>query len=314
MHSMSSDTLPVTRVTTEKTPSVPLRVVSHGVTDRGQQRQKNEDQFAITEVRRVLRVRQSSLEQPEVMLGDQLGHLFIVADGMGGHQAGEVASAMAVAGIENLVLNTIGWLFQLRGDGVLRELHQALRTTDRWLEEAALREPQLHGMGTTLTVAYATDHCLYVAHAGDSRCYRLRDGELQQLTQDHTVVARLVSDGAITAEQAATHRLRNVVMNAVGGGKRGVDPEVHKHGLQPGDIWLLCTDGLTKMLNDEEIAERLAGSGTPAEKGEMLVDEANRRGGEDNITVVIAEFAERPSTDGASDGATDGATDRMSDR
>jgi serine/threonine protein phosphatase PrpC len=150
-----------------------------------------------------------------------------------------------------------------------------------------------------LTMAYATERCLYVAHVGDSRCYRFRDGELQQLTQDHTVVARLVSDGAITPEQAATHSLRNVVMNAVGGGKRGVDPEVHKHALEAGDVWLLCTDGLTKMLSDKEIAERLAGPGTPVEKGQSLVDEANRRGGEDNITVLIAEFQERPATDGA---------------
>ena len=131
-------------------------MLSHGLTDQGQVRSQNEDQFAITEVRRVLRVRQSSISQPEVLLGDQLGHLLVVADGMGGHQAGEVASAMAVAGIENLVLNTIGWLFRLRGEGVLNELREALRTTDRWLEEAGGRQPELHGMGTTLTMAYVT--------------------------------------------------------------------------------------------------------------------------------------------------------------
>jgi PPM family protein phosphatase len=271
-----------------------LRVLSGGVTDRGQLRSKNEDQFAITEVRGVLRVRQSSVTQPEVQVGDQLGHLFIVADGMGGHQAGEVASAMAVAGIENLVLNTIGWLCRLRGEGVLNELREALRTTDRWLEEAAGGKPELKGMGTTLTMAYLTGRSLYLAHAGDSRCYRWRADKFEQLTQDHTVVARLLSDGAITAEQAAHHSLRNVVMNAVGGGTRGVEPEVHKHAVAPGDRLLLCTDGLTKMLSDDKIAAVVGGPGSPAGKSQLLVDEANRLGGEDNITVVIAHFDESP--------------------
>jgi PPM family protein phosphatase len=272
--------------TTDRT----LSVTSAGVTDRGQLRQKNEDQFAITEVRRVLRVRQSSISQPELLVGEQLSHLFVVADGMGGHKAGDVASAMAVAGIENLVLNTMGWLFSLPGDAVLDEMREALRTTDRWLEEAGGRQPELHGMGTTLTVAYLTGQTLYLAHAGDSRCYLWRNGHLEQLTQDHTIVARLLHDGAITPEQAARHNMRNVVMNAVGGGTRGVEPEVHKHAVGPGDILLLCTDGLTKLVSDDDIEELLGGSGTPASKSQALVDEANQRGGDDNITVVVAAF------------------------
>jgi PPM family protein phosphatase len=201
-----------------------------------------------------------------------------------------------VAGIENLILNTMGSLCRLRGEGVLNELCEALRTTDRWLEEAAGRQPELQGMGTTLTMAYVTGRALYVAHAGDSRCYRWRDGRFEQLTQDHTVVARLLSEGAITAEEAARHSLRNVVMNAVGGGTRGVEPEVHKHAINPGDRLLLCTDGLTKMLSDNQIAAVLGGPGSPAGKSQLLVDEANRRGGDDNITVVIAHFEESPPT------------------
>jgi PPM family protein phosphatase len=283
------------RPTGETAPQGTLRVLSAGATDRGQLRSKNEDQFAITEVRGVLRVRQSSVSQPEVQVGDQLGHLLIVADGMGGHQAGEVASAMAVTGIENLVLNTIGWLCRLRGEGVLNELREALRTTDRWLEEAAGRQPELQGMGTTLTMGYVTGRTLYLAHAGDSRCYRWRAGKLEQLTQDHTVVARLLSDGAITAEEAAHHSLRNVVMNAVGGGTKGVEPEVHKHVVAAGDRLLLCTDGLTKMLPDTDIAAIVGGPGSPAGRSQLLVDEANRRGGEDNITVVVVDFEESPA-------------------
>ncbi len=270
----------------------PLRLSTHGLTDQGKVREKNEDQFAVTEVRRLLRVRQSSLEQPDLLLGDQLGHLMIVADGMGGHLGGDVASAIAVAGIENLVLNAIGWLFRLRGEGVLKELCEALRTTDRWVEEAAGKDEGLEGMGTTVTMAYVTGRALYIAHVGDSRCYLFRDGELAQLTQDHTIAGQLLSEGAITADQAAQHSMRNVVTNAVGGGRRGVEPEVHKHGIAAGDLILLCSDGLTEMLSDEEIAEILAEDGSPEHACRQLVDEANARGGADNITVVIARVEE----------------------
>jgi serine/threonine protein phosphatase PrpC len=267
-----------------------LRMTSHGVTDRGQERPQNEDQFAISEVRRVMRVQQSSIPQPENLLGDVLGHLMVVADGIGGHQGGEYASALAVVGIENLLLNTIGWLCKLQGDGVQRELTEALRAADRWVDEAAGRRPDLAGMGTTLTMAYVNGSTLYVAHAGDSRCYLWRRGRLTRLTRDHTLVQTLVNDGVITAEAAVNHQMRNVVTNAVGGGTHAVEPEVHKHALQPGDQVVLCTDGLTGPLDDEELAAYLAADQPPAQTCQRLVDEANRRGGPDNITVVIARF------------------------
>jgi PPM family protein phosphatase len=269
----------------------PLAVRSHGVTDRGRVRSGNEDQFAVTELRRVLRVQQTSISQPDVQLGNQLGYLFIVADGMGGHRGGEVASALAVAGIEKLVLNTLSWLFCLPGEGVLTELRDALKTTDRWVEEAGRREPELEGMGTTVTLGYFTERSLYVAHAGDSRCYLLRQGRLERLTRDHTLVARLVSEGAITADEATRHNMRNVVTNAVGGGTRGVQPEVHKHALEAGDVILMCTDGLTEMVPDADIARILQEhESSPEQAGQRLVDEANQRGGVDNITVVVARF------------------------
>ncbi len=278
--------------TLEATDSRPLTLVSYGITDIGRERSRNEDQFAIADLRRILRVQHSSIPQPESLLGDALGHLMVVADGMGGHRGGEVASAMAVVGIENLLLNTISWLCRLQGDGVLRELHEALQTTDRWVEQAATPDPGLRGMGTTLTVAYVVHNSLYVAHAGDSRCYLLRNGRLQRLTRDHTLVEAMLKEGAITAEEAAHHNMRNVVLNAVGGGTRGVEPEVHKHQLKADDIVMLCTDGLTGMMKDDEIAQMLAGD--PAEACRKLVDEANARGGRDNITVVVGRFDQAP--------------------
>jgi serine/threonine protein phosphatase PrpC len=290
----TSETPLETRRSEERGPARALVVSSHGLTDLGQQRRANEDQFVIAEVRRMLKVQQSSIPQPESLLGDSLGQLLMVADGIGGNRGGDVASTMAVMGIENLLLNTLGWLCRLHGEGVLRELHQALRAADRWVEEAAGGRPDLHGMGTTLTMGYVTGTTLYLAHAGDSRCYRWRLGRLERLTQDHTLVQRLVNGGVLTAAAAEHHELRNVVTNAVGGGTTGVEPEVHKHSLAAGDIVLLCTDGLTGLLSDEEIAAVLARGPTPAETCHALVDEANRRGGPDNITVVIARFDDGP--------------------
>lgn len=276
-----------------------LKMTSYGLTDPGKVRPANEDQFAVAEVRRVMRVRQSSIPQPEALLGDQLGHLLVVADGIGGNRAGDYASALAVVGIENLLLNTIGWLCRLQGDGVLSELNEALRTTDRWVEEVAGRQPELRGMGTTLTMAYLTANTMYVAHAGDSRCYLWRRGRLERLTRDHTVVEGLVSSGVLTPEQAQRHNLRNVVTNAVGGGTAGVTPDVHKHELAAGDVVLLCTDGLTGMVSDEEVAAMLGQHRVPEQACRALVDEANQRGGVDNITVVVARLDEagRPTAD-----------------
>jgi serine/threonine protein phosphatase PrpC len=268
-----------------------LRVATHGLTDRGRERAANEDQFITAEVRRVLRVTKSSIPQPESLLGEPLGHLLVVADGIGGQRGGDYASTLAVVGIENLLLNTLGWLCRLQGEGVIQELTEALRAADRWVEAAGRRE-DLRGMGTTVTLAYVSGDSLYVAHAGDSRCYLLRDGELARLTRDHTLVETMVSGGLISADEAEHHHMRNVVTNAVGGGKPGVEPEVHKHTVVAGDVLLLCTDGLTGHLRDPEIAEVLAGARSPEEACQLLVDEANRRGGQDNITVVIARFDE----------------------
>jgi serine/threonine protein phosphatase PrpC len=273
-------------------PSVSLVLTAAGLTDRGQERPNNEDQFVIAKVRRLLQVQQSSIPQPQSLLGEALGHLLVVADGIGGHRGGDVASTLAVVGIENLLINTIGWLCQLHGEGVLRELHEALRTTDRWVDEAAGRRPEFRGMGTTLTMAYVNDRTLFVAHAGDSRCYLWRRGQLRLLTHDHTLVAEMVTAGTLTPEQAAHHQMRNVVLNSLGGGNAAVKPEVHKHFVEPDDLLLLCTDGLTGMISDPELSAVLAQNAAPDQTCRWLIDEANRRGGKDNITAVLGRFAE----------------------
>jgi PPM family protein phosphatase len=268
-----------------------LRVDAFGQTDRGRKRPTNQDSFAIAELRRALFVRQSNLRQPDTLIGDELGHLFIVADGMGGYHGGEQASALAVETIEQFLLNTLGWLFGLSGDGVLTEFQQALRAADHRVVEAAAQKPQLGGMGTTVTMAYATGSTLYAAHVGDSRLYLWRRGDLMRVTSDHTVVARMVSQGVLSPEEAATHKMRHLITNSVGGPSEGVTPEIHKVALEAEDVLLLCSDGLTEMLPDAYIGDVLH-AGKPAEMCcQSLIESANERGGHDNITAVVARFA-----------------------
>jgi PPM family protein phosphatase len=274
-------------------PAPPLAVRSAGLTAPGRVRPANEDQFLIAEMTKSLRVRGSSLPEPHTRWGDETAHLFVVADGMGGHQAGEQASAIAVLTIEQFVLHTFKWFFHLRGaeeQNVLREFQAALRHADARVYEEAMRHPEFRGMGTTVTLAYCLGGELFVAHVGDSRCYLFREGALHQVTHDHTLVAELVSRGHLAPEQAAGHQLRHVITNVVGGNEPGVRAELHKVGLEAGDCVLLCSDGLSGELNDEQIAAVLAQEADPQRACQRLVAEAEAHGGRDNITVIVARF------------------------
>jgi PPM family protein phosphatase len=271
----------------------PLRVRSFGQTDRGRVRGHNEDCLLVAELRKAMVVRQSNLPHPDTQYGDERGHLFLVADGMGGHRGGEQASALAVMTIEEFVLNTFKWFFELRGpegQQVLVEFQRALREADVRLNAEMVGRPELYGMGTTLTMAYVFHGQLFVAHVGDSRCYLLREGTLYRLTSDHTLVADLVRSGQISPEEAGTHRLRHVITNVVGGGRSGVRVEVHKTNLQAGDVVLVCSDGLTEMVSEGRIAQVLAEEPDPRRACGRLVAEANERGGTDNVSVIVARF------------------------
>ena len=145
-------------------------------------------------------------------------------------------------------------------------------------------------MGSTVTMAYVVDRTLYVVHAGDSRLYVLRGGKLYQLTTDHTIVGELLRNQVITPENAATHPMRNIVTNSVGGATPGVEAEVHKLPLEPDDCMLLCTDGLTNMVPGEEISGILLTEANPAAACVRLIERANALGGNDNITALVARF------------------------
>jgi protein phosphatase len=172
--------------------------------------------------------------------------------------------------------------------GVIHDLREAVRQADARIAEEAREHRELKGMGTTLTLAFISGHRLFVLHAGDSRCYLLRGGKLERFTEDHTLVAALVSHGAISSEQAKEHPYRHVVTNVLGGDKGTVRVDVQRATLEAGDRLLLCSDGLTDMLDDKRIAAILAQESDPEKASRRLVDEANESGGKDNITVVVA--------------------------
>lgn len=268
----------------------PLKVHAAGLSDVGRVRENNEDQFLVAEVGRALRVQQSSLRQRGTLFAELHAHLLVVADGMGGHQGGEAASALAVETLEQFLLNAFTFIVRLSGEEVLAEFQEALRAADARIFAEAAARPELTGMGTTLTVAYAVGQTLYVAHAGDSRLYLFRDRQLHQITQDHTLVRELVERGALSPEQAREHHFRHVITNAVGGSAQGIVAEIHKLGLEAGDVILLCSDGLTEMVPDVELAAALASLPNPEEACRALVARANAAGGRDNVTAVVARF------------------------
>jgi serine/threonine protein phosphatase PrpC len=274
-------------------PAVVLAVKAFGITDPGKQRESNEDQFLIAELSKRMQLWQTTLPEPKLQVGEDRAHLFLVADGMGGHQAGERASAIAVAAIEQFTLNTFRWFFASDSTGaqkVLAQFQSALGSADAQIFAEAAENPELAGMGTTLTMAFQLGAQLCLVHVGDSRAYIYRAGDLHQLTKDHTLVAELVRTGAIQPEQVANHHLRHVITNVVGGPQAGVKVEARSFEVQAGDRLLLCSDGLTEMVTNDAIAATLDAEPEPEAAAKTLLAQANAGGGRDNITVVIARF------------------------
>jgi protein phosphatase len=281
-----------------ETPTAPLlrppfAIRSFGLTDPGQVRPANEDHFVIAELTRALYVHQTSLPQAKAQASSHRGHVFLVADGMGGHRAGEVASGLSVEAIEAFLLNTLRRFSNLQASeeqNALQEFQHALVSADARLFAETARHPEWQGMGTTLTLAFAVNWKLFIAHAGDSRCYLFSQGELHQLTQDHTFVAELIRRGVLSPVDGSCHPYRHVVTNIVGGTEPGVRVEVHKLDLHPEDVILLCSDGLTEMVADDQIAAILREEPDPQPACERLVATANQQGGLDNITAIVARI------------------------
>jgi len=271
----------------------PLTVKAFGITDKGKVRTTNEDQFLIAELTKAMRVWQTSLPEPKVQAGEEHAHLFLVADGMGGHRGGERASALAVVAIEQFTLNTFKWFFgssDTEAQKVLAQFQSALSQADARILEESAEHPELSGMGTTVTMAFHLGAQLCVVHVGDSRAYVYRDGELHQLTQDHTVTGDMVRSGSLRPDEVAGHRLRHVITNVVGGEELGVTVEARAFEVQAGDRLLLCSDGLTEMVTNEAIAATLDAEPTPEVAATKLLAQANDAGAVDNITLLIVRF------------------------
>jgi protein phosphatase len=271
----------------------PLRVCSFGLTDPGRVRPNNQDHFLIAELAKSLWVLHSSVPQAGLLQGDEEGHLLAVADGVGGHQGGERASSLTILTLEKFLLNTLRWFTALRGpdgEALAQAFQDAIAEAQKALFAEGARRPGSRGMGTTLTLAYAFGRELFVAHVGDSRCYLLRDGALTRLTQDHTLVQELVRHGIVSPEEAAHHPYRHVITNCVGGTEADLRIDTQRLELEPDDLLLLCSDGLTDMVPDERIREVLLAEPDLPQACARLVAEANERGGRDNITAVLARF------------------------
>ena len=211
-----------------------------------------------------------------------LNGLLIVADGMGGQAAGDLASRLCVEAMVDAIEAS-------RQADAVKVLSEAIRSANRAVTQKAASDPDLMGMGTTLVAATPENGSLFVANVGDSRLYLLDDDRIEQITHDHSLVEEMVRAGKLRREQAKNHPKKNIITRAIG--EEG-DPEIDFFdvSLNPGDIALLCSDGLTNMVEDEQIFRIVRGSGSLQEAGGKLIDAANRAGGRDNISVVLARF------------------------
>jgi len=237
------------------------------LTDRGRVRSNNEDSVAI--------------HAPS--------QLALLADGMGGYNAGEVASSMATALVgDELAL----WLAQLGSRAAAGEVRRALEicvdSVNRAILDASLSNPQYSGMGTTLVVAIFLKDRLVLGHIGDSRCYRLRKGALQQITRDHSWLQEQIDAGLMTPQEAAASGGRNLVTRALGV-DTFVQVEINEFPVHPGDLFILCSDGLTDMMDDDDVASLARMPIALQAKAEHMVELANVLGGRDNVSVVLVQ-------------------------
>jgi serine/threonine protein phosphatase PrpC len=251
-----------------------VRVLSGGATDVGRVRSNNEDCFRLV--------------QPL--------NLFILSDGMGGEAHGEIASALAVETVEKHCLeaetNPVAPFYgnpSLSLSAKTKRLVSAVHLANRSIYKSAEAHPEQSGMGATLTVLWVNDNALSIAHVGDSRAYLLRSGVLQQLTSDHSLVAEQVRRGILSASEAEQSDMQSVLLRALGT-QESVEVDSEEQALFPRDLLLLCSDGLTRMVTEPEIAGTLQAETDPQKASERLIAIANENGGADNISVIVVRL------------------------
>ncbi len=264
------------------------------LSDPGKLRSNNEDHFLVARFDRTMQTLVSNLPEGAVPPRHaETAYGMLVADGVGGAVAGEIASRTAIQALVELVLETPDWIMRLDGDRareVLQRLERRFQKVREVLLAEAREDPTLLGMGTTLTLACSLGADLLTAHVGDSRAYLFHKGRLERLTRDQTMAQSLADAGAISQEEVATHPSRHVLTSAIATRGAFVQVELSRSRLEDGDQLLLCTDGLTEMVAEEAIAGVLSRPGPAARACGSLVDLALEGGGKDNVTVVLARY------------------------
>lgn len=278
-----------------KPASAAVKVEIAAASHRGVLRENNEDHYLAIRFQRSLQTLYTNVEEGFLESSfDEIGYGMLVADGMGGMNAGEVASRTALCKLVELVVNTPDWFLKLsqRDDVslVLQRMVQRFRQIDEALREQAKSDSSLLGMGTTLTVAVSFGLDLLIAHIGDSRAYLMHSEKLHQVTSDHTLAKALIDAGIVDPEDPATHALRHVLTAALGSTGAQIDPQVQRLHLSHNDQVLLCTDGLSGVISEEAIASVLKDASSSKVACQSLIDLALAGGGPDNISVVLARY------------------------
>ena len=245
-----------------------MRIIAKS--DIGKVRDMNQDSYYV-----------SDLEKDELKL-------YILADGMGGYKGGEIASSLAIANVRNFIINNFKNTKKER-ESILKLLQNSIEYANIIVYEKSLEDEELHDMGTTLDVCLIYNNKVFIGHVGDSRVYRIRKNIIRKLTTDHSYVEKLVKEGTITKEEAYNHPKKNMLMKALGCNSL-VEPDVICKGFLKDDILLMCSDGLTNMLRDNEIYNLLLTN--PENPVDALINNANNLGGYDNITAIIIDNIE----------------------
>jgi len=281
-------------------PESPVRFAQHvaveaaGATHTGLVRTSNEDHFLISRIGRYFETVSTSLPAEDLPArADDATYSLIVADGMGGHAAGEVASRLAIRELIRLGLELPDWINRIDDrtrDAAASRAQGRIEKLNAMVIAGGEANPDLRGMGCTMTLARNLGRVLQISHVGDSRAYLLRAGRLHRLTRDHTYVQMLVDSGLMSKEEAATSTSKHILVNAVGGSNEEVHVDVERVPLANGDRVLLCSDGLTDLVDDDTIRTLLADAPTAADACQALTARALEAGGRDNITVIVAIY------------------------
>jgi protein phosphatase len=264
------------------------------VSDRGLLRENNQDCYLVMCFRRSMERLLTNLPSDQVPArADEVGYCFVVADGMGGTTAGVVAGQMAISTLVHLALQEPDWVFGISPEDTSRRVQRMAKRWERVQEAIQARgeqEPALGQMGTTMIAAVTLGTRLVIGHIGDSRLYVFRRGQLHQLTRDHTLVQTMVDLGELTQEEAARHPRRHVLMRSFSAAGDAHPGDFQQATLADGDQLLLCTDGLTDLVDNETIGSVLSGAASAEEACRALLATALKNGGKDNVTIALARY------------------------